>query len=155
MPWVLFVVVVVLFFPFLLLAPSRSPTSDTASCPVLSALPPPLPPAAAAVPPMAAAVFSQVIQGGVGWPGTLKWPCEAAAAAAAARARGPGHRKKLSASRKQESSCSHYSQDLEKTLPGKSFRHPLQPPCAALRVGDLVKAEVARHKPASRPVTIT
>ncbi|TKS71031.1 Protein snail -like protein [Collichthys lucidus] len=46
--------------------------------------------------------------------------------AAAVRAHGLGDRKKLSASHKQDSSCTHDTQDLERTLPGKAIRHPLQ-----------------------------
>lgn len=77
----------------------------------------PIPPAA--VPPMAAllAKFS-------GW----SWVARnyvVAFDAAAARAHGLGDRKELTASHKQDSSCTHYSQDLQRTLPGKSFRHPL------------------------------
>lgn len=70
----------------------------------------------------------------------MEWPRDAAAAAAAAvRAHGLGDRKELSASRKQESSCSHYSQDLERSLPGKSFRHPTQLRSVLVEASDLLK----------------
>lgn len=73
----------------------------------------------------------------------MEWPRNAAAAV---RAHGLGDRKELSASRKQESSCSHYSQDLERTLPGKSFRHPIRPWSALVEVSDLLNQPSHRHR---------
>lgn len=44
--------------------------------------------------------------------------------AAAVRAHGLGDRKELSASHKQDSSCTHDTQDLERSLPGRGLQTP-------------------------------
>lgn len=81
--------------------------------------PPPLLPPPAAVPPRAAlsTKFS-------GW-SWVAMNYGKAFGAAAVGAHGLGDRKELSASHKQDPSCTHYSQDLLRNFPGKSFRRPL------------------------------
>lgn len=56
--------------------------------------------------------------------------------AAAVWSHGLGDRKELSASHKQDSSCTHDTQDLKRTLPGKIFK---QLQLSLVPVNDLLK----------------